>query len=136
MLQREPLRALGEEPLEDDVTPFFEDPRFRRFVTQLMAINVAFKGPHHILQKVDCQSFPFGVLPRSPLFDRGVVELAFRIPATLKLKGSTEKYLLKRAVADLLPKEILERPKSGMLVPVEKWFRGPLAACRVGDERH
>ena len=128
MLEGDPLRALEEEPLESDVTPFLEDDRWPRFVTRLMAINVAFKGPHHILQKVDCQSFPFGVLPRSPLFDRSVVELAFRIPATLKLKGSIEKYLLKRAVADLLPEEILERPKSGMLVPIEKWFRGPLAS--------
>ncbi len=128
MLHREPLRVLQKEPLEADLTPFLEDPRWLRFVTQLMAINVSFKGPHHILQKVDCQSFPFGVLPRSPLFDRAVVELAFRIPPTLKLKGSIEKYLLKRTVADLLPKEILERPKSGMLVPSESWFRGPLAA--------
>jgi asparagine synthase (glutamine-hydrolysing) len=96
-----------------------------------MALNVAYKGPHHILQKVDCQSFPFGVLPRSPIFDRSVVELAFAIPARLKLKGSTEKYLLKRAVADLLPSEIVDRPKSGMLVPIEHWFRGPLA----GDAR-
>ncbi len=37
-----------------------------------------------------------------------------------------EKYLLKRAVEDLLPRAILDRPKSGMLVPVEAWFQGPL----------
>jgi len=67
------------------------------------------------------------VLPRSPLFDRRIVELAFRIPARLKLRGSTEKYLLKRSVEDLLPSGIVERPKSGMLVPIEQWFRGPLA---------
>src|SRR5262249_34848574 len=44
----------------------------------------------------------------------------------LKLRGAVEKYLLKQAVGDLLPRAILERPKSGMLVPVEGWFRGPL----------
>src|SRR5262249_42677842 len=48
------------------------------------------------------------------------------IPARWKLHGSVEKYLLKRSVSDLLPRSILERPKSGMLVPVEGWFRGPL----------
>jgi asparagine synthase (glutamine-hydrolysing) len=126
MLEPRAAEALAAEPLEADVTPFLGDPRWPRFVTQLMALNVAYKGPHHLLQKVDCQSFPFGVLPRSPLFDRHVVELAFRIPARLKLRGSTEKYLLKRAVEDLLPAEIVERPKSGMLVPIEAWFRGPL----------
>jgi len=65
-------------------------------------------------------------MPRSPLFDRAIVEVAFCIPPTLKLRGSVEKYLLKEAVRDLLPRTILERPKSGMLVPVEAWFRGPL----------
>jgi len=127
MLEPDLQAALADEPLEADVTPFLEDPRWSRFVTRLMAMNVALKGPHHILQKVDCESFAFGVLPRSPLFDRRVVELAFRIPARLKLRGSTEKYLLKRAVDDLLPPGIVERPKSGMLVPIEHWFRGPLA---------
>jgi asparagine synthase (glutamine-hydrolysing) len=66
------------------------------------------------------------VLPRAPLFDRGVVEMAFRIPPQWKLRGSVEKYLLKEAVRDLLPAEIIARPKSGMLVPVEGWFQGPL----------
>lgn len=127
MLEPEAAEALAAAPLEADLRPFLEDPRWPSFVTQLMALNVAFKGPHHILQKVDCQSFPFGVLPRSPIFDRRVVELAFAIPARLKLRGSVEKYLLKRAVADLLPSEVVERPKSGMLVPIERWFRGPLA---------
>ena len=75
---------------------------------------------------MDALSFPFGVLPRSPLFDRSVVELSLGIPARLKLRGSVEKYLLKRAVADLLPTAVIDRPKSGMLVPVEGWFRGPL----------
>jgi asparagine synthase (glutamine-hydrolysing) len=126
MLEPDLVASLEEHPLEAELAPYLGDPRWPRFVTQLMAINVALKGPHHILQKVDCQSFPFGVLPRSPLFDRAIVELAFRIPARLKLRGSEEKYLLKRAVADLLPPEIVTRPKSGMLVPIEAWFRGPL----------
>jgi asparagine synthase (glutamine-hydrolysing) len=92
-----------------------------------MAVNLALKGGHHILPKVDAESAPFGMLPRSPLFDRRVVEMAFAIPPQLKLRGSVEKHLLKQAVRDTLPQAILDRPKSGMLVPVEGWFRGPLA---------
>jgi asparagine synthase (glutamine-hydrolysing) len=115
-------------PLEHDLAPWFRDPARPSFVGTLMAINVRFKGGHHILPKVDALSAPFGVLPRSPLFSRPIVELAFRIPPTLKLAGTVEKYLLKEAVRDLLPAEIVDRPKSGMLVPVEGWFQGPLAA--------
>jgi asparagine synthase (glutamine-hydrolysing) len=63
------------------------------------------------------------------LFDRAVVALACAMPPQLKLQGSVEKYLLKEAVSDLLPHAIIARPKSGMLVPVEGWFQGPLLAA-------
>ena len=118
--------AIAAHALEDWVTPHLTDPRWNNFVARLMAINVSCKGAHHILSKVDAISAPFGVLPRAPLFDRAVVETAFAMPPQMKLKGSVEKYLLKEAVRDLLPSEIIERPKSGMLVPVQGWFRGPL----------
>lgn len=126
MLTPSARAAIAGAALEDWVTPYLEDPRWKSFVGRLMSINLLCKGAHHILGKVDALSRPFGVLPRSPLFDRDVVETAFAIPPQLKLRGTIEKYLLKEAVRDLLPQEIIERPKSGMLVPVQGWFRGPL----------
>jgi asparagine synthase (glutamine-hydrolysing) len=118
--------AMRLDSLLEELQAALRDPRWRNFVTRLMSLNVTFKGGHHILPKVDALSAPFGVVARSPLFDQDVVEAAFAIPPQLKLAGSVEKYLLKRAAADLLPETILNRPKSGMLVPVEGWFRGPL----------
>ena len=115
-----------DEPLERALTPHLTDQRWPSFVAKLMALNVTFKGAHHILPKVDALSASFGVVPRAPLFDRAVVELAVSAPPQLRLRGSVEKFLLKQAVRDLLPPSIVERPKSGMLVPVEAWFRGPL----------
>jgi asparagine synthase (glutamine-hydrolysing) len=126
MLDPAARAAIPDDALEDWVTPYLEDPRWKSFVGRLMSINLLCKGAHHILGKVDALSGPFGVLPRAPLFDRELVELAFAIPPQLKLRGTVEKYLLKEAVRDLLPREIVERPKSGMLVPVQAWFRGPL----------
>lgn len=114
--------------MEQLVDGWLREPRWPHLLDKLMAINVAFKGAHHILPKVDHLSFASGVCPRSPLFDRRVVELSFAIPAGLKRHGAIEKYLLKQAVRDLLPAAILERPKSGMMVPVEAWFTGPLRA--------
>lgn len=102
------------------------DTRHADLVGRLQAMNILLKGAHHILPKVDALSRPFGIQPRGPLFDRDVVALSMRIPSPLKLHGSIEKYILKQAVRDLLPASILERPKSGMLVPVESWFKGPL----------
>jgi len=139
MLAPDLQAALRQEPLEARLRPWFEDGRWRSFVNKLQAINVTFKGAHHILPKVDALSAAFGVLARSPLFDRTIVETAFAIPPQLKLRGSVEKYLLKQAVSDLLPRAVLERPKSGMLVPVESWFQGPLlpaARERLLDGSH
>ncbi len=119
--------ALDEDALRALVRPWLEDARWPSFLDRLMAINVAWKGAGHILPKVEHLGLRAGVRPRSPLFDRDVVRLAFAVPPDLKRHGSTEKYLLKRAVADLLPEAIVDRPKSGMMVPVEAWFQGPLA---------
>ncbi|HVJ19786.1 MAG TPA: asparagine synthase C-terminal domain-containing protein, partial [Polyangiaceae bacterium] len=112
--------------LESELSPWFDDPRWQTLISRLTAINIRFKGGHHILPKLEALSAPFGIRARSPLFGKQVVELSCRIPPELKLHGAVEKHLLKRAVQDLLPSAILERPKSGMMVPVEGWFQGPL----------
>ncbi len=122
------LNLIPKGGLEALVTPWFEDRRWPAFLNRLMAINIAWKGPGHILAKVEHLAARSGLKACSPLFDRRVVDLAFAIPAELKRNGPIEKYLLKEAVRDLLPTQIIERPKSGMMVPVEDWFQGPLKA--------
>ncbi len=121
MLDPDLVAAAG---LEAVVRPHLCDERWPSLVNRLTALNVTFKGGHHILPKVDQLSRPYGVLPRSPLFDRGVVDAALRMPADLKLRGAVEKVILKRVAEDLLPAEIVARRKSGMRVPVEVWLHG------------
>jgi asparagine synthase (glutamine-hydrolysing) len=136
MLRPELEPALAEQALESMVCEWFDDARWPTLLNKLMAVNVAWKGAHHILPKVDQLSARFGVAPRSPLFDRRLVELSFEIPGVLKRRGAEEKYLLKRAVDELLPRSVIERPKSGMMVPVEAWFQGallPAARERILD---
>ncbi len=96
------------------------------YLGRLMTLNTVYKGADHILTKVSNLTSAAGLLGRSPLFDRRVVEASFAIPPEHKLAGTVEKAVLKRAVADLLPEAILNRPKSGMLVPVQAWFRRDL----------
>ena len=129
MLSPRMLEALAAAPLEEELAPLLRDASVPDYVARLQALNIRLKGAHHILPKVDALSRPAGILPRAPLFDRDVVEFSMSVPARLKLKGSIEKHVLKEAVRDLLPPEIIARPKSGMLVPVEAWCRGPLLAA-------
>jgi asparagine synthase (glutamine-hydrolysing) len=124
LLTEEALAVLAAAPLESEVDPYFQGER--SFVGALSEINVIWKGGHHILPKVAELAQAAGVRPRSPLFSKNVVELASTLPPSLKLRGSVEKYALKEAVRDILPAEIVDRPKSGMMVPVEGWFQGPL----------
>ncbi len=96
-----------------------------------MNINIRLKGSHQILYKVDRMTAAWGIEGRSPLFDRRVAEFSFAVPPHLKVLGGQEKYVLKRAVWDLLPEPILTRPKSGMLVPVQGWFRDELRPLAI-----
>ncbi|WP_013335012.1 asparagine synthetase B family protein [Gloeothece verrucosa] len=93
------------------------------YLNRLMCINIKFKGADHILTKVNNLTRSALLEGRSPLFDRRIVELAMQIPPQYKLAGAEEKAVLKQAVIDLLPIEIIKRPKSGMMVPVQLWFK-------------
>ena len=92
------------------------------YLNRLMMLNIKFKGADHILTKVNNLTSAAGLQGRSPLFDERIVELSLQIPPAYKLSGANEKAVLKAAVADLLPDSIINRPKSGMMVPVQVWF--------------
>lgn len=133
LLTPEALRALGEAPpLEELVSPYLESARMPSYLNRLLYTNTRTKGAHHILTKVERLTSSCGVEGRAPLFDRALVDFAFAIPTELKLAGTSEKWILKRATEDLLPGTIVHRPKSGMRVPVQHWLRGPLR--RLSDD--
>ncbi|MFD5179017.1 asparagine synthetase B family protein [Nocardia sp. NPDC058379] len=127
LLSRDALAALdGAPPLTDLLTPLLTPGPMTSLLNQLLHTNLRTKGAHHILTKVERLTAAAGVEGRAPLFDRAVVDHAFRVPPRLKLAGATEKWILKEAVRDLLPATIVDRPKSGMRVPVQQWLAGPL----------
>ena len=113
--------------LEAVLTPFFEASRPRQFLHKLLAINIRLKGGHLILPKVERMYSASGLIPHSPLFDEGIIRLAFQMPGTMKVSRGVEKQVLKRAYADALPREVIERPKSGMRVPVHAWLSEEMA---------
>jgi asparagine synthase (glutamine-hydrolysing) len=80
----------------------------------------------YILVKVDRCTMMHSLEARAPFLDRDFAEFASRLPANMKLRGLTRKYLLKKALADVLPQEILTRNKRGFLIPVARWLRDKL----------
>lgn len=76
-----------------------------------------------ILVKVDRASMLNSLEVRAPFLDCELVDFLRRLPADMKLRGGTTKYLLRKVAASLLPAEILERSKQGFAVPIGQWFR-------------
>jgi asparagine synthase (glutamine-hydrolysing) len=80
---------------------------------------------HELLMKQDQMSMAASIESRVPFLDHKLVEFTVRLPERLKLRhGWTTKYVLRGAMKNVLPEEILERKKMGFPVPVGKWFRG------------
>jgi asparagine synthase (glutamine-hydrolysing) len=84
--------------------------------------------PGDILTKVDRASMAVSLEAREPLLDHRLVEFAAKLPAKLRLRGGSGKWLMKKALGRYLPEEILHRRKMGFVTPISAWFRGPLAA--------
>jgi asparagine synthase (glutamine-hydrolysing) len=73
---------------------------------------------------------------RAPFLDRELAELAFRLPPGMKARGLSLKRVLRAAVRDLLPDEILSRPKRGFGVPLDRWIRQDLGSYVGGMLGH
>jgi asparagine synthase (glutamine-hydrolysing) len=80
-----------------------------------------------LLMKQDQMSMACSIESRVPFLDHHFVEFAARVPDRLKIHGNTQKYILKKAVEDLIPSDILHRKKMGFPTPLPTWFRDPKA---------
>jgi asparagine synthase (glutamine-hydrolysing) len=79
-----------------------------------------------VLQKVDRATMRVSLEARAPLLDTEVVEFCLALPERMRLRATTTKYLLRKALGARVPRAILERPKKGFGAPVGRWLRGPL----------
>lgn len=78
-----------------------------------------------LLMKQDKMSMAASIETRVPYLDHLLVELAFRLPDSAKIQGRVGKHLLRQVSHDLLPAEVIHRPKMGFPVPIAQWFRAP-----------
>jgi asparagine synthase (glutamine-hydrolysing) len=93
---------------------------------QLLYIDCKTYLPGDILTKVDRTSMATSLEVRVPLLDHKLIDFVTKVPASLKLAGTETKHLLKRVAKDLIPSEILERPKQGFGIPLEEWINRQL----------
>ena len=79
---------------------------------------------HELLMKQDQMSMAASIESRVPFLDHKLVEFTAKLPETMKLRGRTTKWILREAMKNILPREILDRPKMGFPVPLGDWLRG------------
>jgi asparagine synthase (glutamine-hydrolysing) len=106
--------------------------RLQRFAgmpahSRMMRLDFETYLPDDVLTKVDRMSMAHSIESRVPLLDNQVIDFAASLPASLKIRNGRRKHVLKEAVRNLLPRDILNRRKQGFGVPLGVWFRGGLS---------
>jgi asparagine synthase (glutamine-hydrolysing) len=122
------IRALQGHRAEDRYIKAMQGAPARDPIDRAQYADLKIWLPGDILTKVDRTSMAVSLEAREPLLDHRLIEFAARLPARLRLRGGTGKWLMKRAMRRYLPDEILYRRKMGFVTPIATWFRGPLAA--------
>lgn len=126
-LYAEPLRErLAGARSYDLYRPYYDRVRGASPLNRLLYVDAKIYLPDDILTKADSMSMAHSLEVRPPYLDRRLVEFAASLPPGLKLRGFSKKYLLKRALAPLLPPSTLRARKRGFNVPVARWLRREL----------
>ena len=103
-----------------------DEPGLRDDAARMQLRDMLTYLPGDILTKVDRTTMAVGLEARVPLLDHRVVELAWRLPLAARLGQGATKLTLRRILYRHVPRELVERPKSGFAVPIHDWLRGPL----------
>jgi asparagine synthase (glutamine-hydrolysing) len=116
-------RHINELPVMYPIESMYDTDNWQ---TRRMLLDMDTYLPEDILVKMDRASMKYSLENRCPIMDTEVMEYSFRIPHKFKYYKGDKKHILKDIAYDYIPREMLERPKTGFGVPMDQWLRGPL----------
>lgn len=123
-----PANILKKNIESDQLFHLFNDPKIKKldFISQMMAIDSLTYLCDDILCKVDRASMAVSLETRVPYLDLSVAEFAWSLPINYKVKNDKGKYILRQLLKKYLPNNIVEGPKRGFSIPLDKWLRNEL----------
>jgi len=113
----------SEPPCLSNLQPQAQLPDFTQGMMYLDTVTFL---PDDILVKLDRASMGVSLESRVPLLDHRVVEFAWRIPLSMKIRNTQGKWLLRQVLYQYVPQDLIDRPKSGFGIPIGRWLRGSL----------
>jgi asparagine synthase (glutamine-hydrolysing) len=119
-------RAIAELDPMNWLREALDNSHHRSLLHRLRRANLMLKGAQNIQPRATNLALAHGLKVRTPFCSLPLAQWTFRLSGELCLRGPCEKYLLKRAVAEWLPEEIVWREKRGMGAPLTQWCQGPL----------
>jgi asparagine synthase (glutamine-hydrolysing) len=137
LFSRDELKRLGDFSLDSNLNNYFPD--YARLLNRLLYFGLKTWLPSDFFIKADKMTMAHAVEERVPILDRHIVEFAFTVPTRLKLRGLSGKYIFKKAMAGVVPDQIIKRRKHGFNVPADYWFRHSLKdtlARLLGESKH
>lgn len=101
-------------------------PRVSDFTHRMMHLDMETYLPGDILVKVDRAAMGVSLEGRIPLLDKDLIEFAWRVPYSMKVRDGKGKWLMRETLYRQVPKALIDRPKRGFGIPLDVWLRGPL----------
>jgi asparagine synthase (glutamine-hydrolysing) len=126
LFTRDFLRMLGNYDSIGVFEHYYDRAETDDLLSRIQYVDIKTYLPDDILTKVDRASMAVSLEVRAPLLDHQLMERLASMPSSLKLRGRTGKYILKKAMEKVLPNDILYRRKQGFAVPLDHWFRNEL----------
>lgn len=132
------VRAVLEGDVHDGVRDLLKLCDAKTDVEKMQFADINYYMAEDILTKVDRASMAVSLEVRAPFLDPRIAEFAASLPLDFKLRRGKGKYVLRKAVEDHLPGQILDRPKKGFGIPIAEWLKGklnPLMHELLSEER-